>query len=134
MTKNTVFVSFDYDNDENYKSLMEAWDVNSDFDFSFSDRSVTKPISSVDESRIKAAISTKMRNSKYCLILVGKKTHQSEWVTWEIEKAHKLRLKLIAVKIDPSSQAPTTLFGKNAIWVDFDQESIMRTLKEAEKK
>jgi hypothetical protein len=134
MTKKTVFVSFDYDNDEKYKSLMEAWDVNPDFDFSFSDRSVTKNINSSDESRIKAVIATKMRASKYCLILVGEKTFQNNWVAWEIERARKLGLKLIAVKMDQSFQTPTVLYGKNALWVDYGQESILRALKEAEQK
>jgi hypothetical protein len=33
-----VFVSCDYDNDRYYKSLLLAWDKNSDFDFNMSNQ------------------------------------------------------------------------------------------------
>ena len=134
MAKKTVFVSFDYDHDRNYKSLLQAWDANPDFDFSFSDRSITKPINSIDESRIKAAITTKMHTSKYCLVLIGKETYKSEWVTWEIENAYKLGLKLIAVKIDQSFKTPDALYNKNASWAHYGRDSILRALKEDEQK
>lgn len=33
MAKKKVFVSFDYDDDKNYRNLLKAWDANPDFDF-----------------------------------------------------------------------------------------------------
>jgi hypothetical protein len=35
MAKKKVFVSFDYDNDKRYKTLLKAWDANPNFDTSF---------------------------------------------------------------------------------------------------
>ena len=34
-----TFVSFDYDNDRQYKYLLEAWNKNPNFNFTFLDRS-----------------------------------------------------------------------------------------------
>ena len=35
MAKKKVYVCFDYDRDKHYKYLMNAWNTNPDFDFSF---------------------------------------------------------------------------------------------------
>lgn len=130
MAKKKVFVSFDYDSDKHYKLLLQAWDANSSFDFNFNDQSVTEPIDSNDASRIKAGISRKMNNSTYCLIIIGKDTHKSDWISWEIENANNLGLKLIVVKIDKSYKTPEVLYGKNASWaMSFKQDSIINAIE-----
>lgn len=132
MAKNGVFVSFDYDNDKHYKLLLQAWDANPNFDFNFNDQSVTNPIDSDNESRIKAGITSKMNDSTYCLIIIGEQTHKSKWVTWEIENANKLGLKLVAVKIDKSYKTPDALYGKDASWaMSFTQDSIINAIEQS---
>ncbi len=54
MNKKKVFVSFDWDNDKEYKFLLEAWNANSGFEFSFNDYSSAEFNSSVI-STVKAA-------------------------------------------------------------------------------
>jgi len=135
MAKKNVFVSFDYEHDRHYKSLLNAWDQNPIFDFGFSDRSVTKPINSEDEVRIKAGITAKMNKATYCLVIIGKETHTSDWVNWEIENAHKLGLKIVAVKQDALYTSPDSILGKNASWAkSFKQESIINALESASQK
>jgi hypothetical protein len=53
MNKKKVFVSFDWDNDKEYKFLLEAWNANSGFEFSFNDYSSAE-INSSDISTVKA--------------------------------------------------------------------------------
>lgn len=130
MAKKKVFVSFDYDEDKHYKLLLQAWDANKKFYFNFNDQSVTNPIDSNKSSRIKAGITNKMNDSTYCLIIIGKHTHKSKWVSWEIENAHKLGLKLVAVKIDKSYKTPDALYDKNASWaMKFKQDSIIDAME-----
>ena len=40
MAKKTIFISYDYDNDKQWKNLLVAWDKNDDFAFTFYDASV----------------------------------------------------------------------------------------------
>lgn len=135
MAKKNVFVSFDYEHDKHYKSLLNAWDQNPNFDFGISDRSVTKPINSEDEARIKAGITAKMNKATYCLVIVGSETHKSDWVNWEIENAHKLGLKIVGVKQDVSYTSPSSLLGKGASWANsFKQDSIINALEAASQK
>lgn len=58
--KKKVFVSFDFENDKQYKYLLEAWDANDDFDFVFSDKTPTE-INSDNIGRIKAGLTAKKR-------------------------------------------------------------------------
>ena len=68
MAKKKVFVSFDWDNDKHYKYLLQAWDANPDFDFSFSDYSSSK-IKSSDIPTVKSALTTKINTADYTLVI-----------------------------------------------------------------
>ncbi|WP_440956892.1 TIR domain-containing protein [Methanosarcina sp. Mfa9] len=135
MGKKRVFVSFQYEEDKHYKLLLQAWNANPNFDFGFSDQSVTTPINSERAPTIKTGITKKMNEATYCLVIVGEHTHESEWVNWEIDNAHKLGLKIVAVKIDKSYESPASLYGKNVTWaMSYSQDSIIRALNEASQK
>ena len=88
--KKKVFISYDYDNDKHYKNLLLAWDSNKLFDFSIHDHSADVSINSTDATAIKRVISRYINEATYFLVIVGKKTHKSSWVKWEIEKALEL--------------------------------------------
>ena len=132
-----VFVSFDWDNDKHYKFLLEAWDANSDFDFSFSDNTPTE-IQSTDISRIKAAITTKINKSDYTLVIVGseanKKHSDSEeigftnWINFEVNRSIDVT-KLRAVKIESSYSIPLELSGQDYIVrTGFSEENVLELL------
>ncbi len=132
MAKKKIFVSYDYDNDKHYKNLLRAWDKNSDFDFGFSDQSADVSINSTDAVAIKRAISAKINNATFFLCIVGKKTHQSDWVAWEIEKAVELKKKIVAVKTDQSNNTPSGLYGVGASWaMSFTFDSIKQAIDNA---
>jgi hypothetical protein len=115
MATKKVFVSYDYDNDRNYRNLLSAWDANKAFDFSFDDHSTPK-INSENAGRIKAAIGLKMASAECLLVIVGQYTASSVWVDWEIEKAKELELSLIGVKISSSYTSPAGLLNAGATW------------------
>ena len=116
MAKRKIFVSYDYDNDSNYKNLLLAWDKNREFEFGFSDISADVSIQSTDATVIKRGISTKINAATYFLCLVGTKTSKSGWVAWEIDKAKELRKKLVAVKLSATNPSPLGLIGVGASW------------------
>jgi hypothetical protein len=53
MANKIIFVSFDYDNDANYKNMLIAWDKNRNFDFTFYDGSLRESINSTNAEYIK---------------------------------------------------------------------------------
>jgi hypothetical protein len=129
MAKPKIFVSYDYDNDKHYKNLLVAWDKNNEFDFSFNDESADVSVDSTDAAAIKRVISARIGASTHFLCLVGKRTHSSAWVAWEIEKAKELKMKLVAVKIDRENASPSGLIGAGVSWaMSFTFESIKRAV------
>lgn len=124
MAEKKVFISYDYDNDKNYKNLLLAWDGNSYFDFSF-DTSADVSVDSTDADAITGDITARINYSTYLLCIIGKKTYKSAWVKWEISKAVELGKKIVAVKIHSSNTLPDEIVGVGASWaMDFRFESI----------
>jgi hypothetical protein len=129
MAKKSIFISYDYDNDKNYKNMLLAWDANKEFDFGFTDHSADVSIDSTDAAAIKRAISTKINNATIFLCLVGEHTHKSKWVAWEIIKAVELKKKIVAVKIKSTNTTPAGLQNVGANWaMSFTFDSIKKAL------
>ena len=68
MRKKQVFVSFDYDNDKQYKYLLQAWDANPDFDFVFKDKTPGE-INTNDIGRIKVGLTRKINEATHTLFV-----------------------------------------------------------------
>lgn len=129
-----VFVSYDHSEDAHYKRLLEAWDANSNFAFKFDQRSPSVAINSTEASRVKAALTTKLKESEILLVLVGSKTKDSDWVNWEIERAKSsdIRLKLAAVKLSSLNSSPLGLLNCGTAWATaFKRDPILEALRNA---
>ncbi len=141
MAKKKVFVSFDYENDKHYKFLLQAWDANPKFNFLFSDLS-SNEINSWNIDRIKAALTRKINQATYTLVIVGKEANKrhkdwkkigyKNWLNYEIAKSKENGNKLVAVKIDKSYESPEELLGAGASWaMSFTQDAILKALDKA---
>jgi hypothetical protein len=134
MAKKKVFVSYDHSEDAHYKYLLQAWDANPSFEFEFDNRSPNVAIDSVSASAIKSALTTKMKEADYLLVIVGAKTSTSKWVTWEIDRAkqYDVKLKLAAVKIKREYTTPGGLTGVGTSWAySFTHDSVITALNAA---
>lgn len=129
-----VFISYDHSEDRHYKELLRAWDANTDFDFEIDTRSPNLAINSVDAGVIKSALTKKMKESKYLLVLIGAKSYTSDWMFWEIERAKQpdVKLKLAAVKIDKNYITPPGLLGTGTAFAySFTRDGIIEALNKA---
>lgn len=134
MASKKVFVSYDHSEDVHYKRLLQAWDANSRFDFKFDSRGPNIPINSEDASKIKASLTTKMKDSDYLLVIVGEKTSTSNWVNWEIERAKEsdVKLKIAAVKINQFNTEPKGLKNVATSWAyEFKPDKVISALEKA---
>ena len=127
-----VFISYDHSEDARYKYLLQGWNNHQNFEFKFDNRSVIVPINSEDAGRVKAGITLKMKEATHLLVIVGKLSHTSDWINWEIEKAKDLGLKLAAVKIDRAYNSPIGLLGVGTSWAtSFTEKQITEALNSA---
>jgi hypothetical protein len=129
MARKRVFISYDYTKDKNYKNLVLAWDKNEDLDFSFYEMSVEVSVDSSDAAAIKRDISARISDSSHFLCLVGKYTHKSRWVDWEIKKAVELKKKIVAVQLEKNTTTPNALYGVGTSWaLSFNFDVIKKAL------
>ncbi len=141
MAKKRVFISFDYEDDRHYKNLLEAWDANSNFEFTFSDLTPSE-IQSWRIDRIKAALTRKINQATYTLVIVGKNANKKHpdskeigyrnWINFEVAKSKENKNKLVGVKIKNSYDSPEELLNSGAkLARSFTQEAILKALNNA---
>lgn len=132
MATKMIFVSYDYDNDKHYKSMLLAWSRNTEFDFYMNDQSTDVSIDSTDAGAIKRVISARINGATYFLCLVGKSTHKSKWVAYEVAKAVELKKRLVGVKIEKDNAPPAGLLNQGATWaLSFTFEGIKKAIDAA---
>lgn len=141
MAKKKVFVSFDYDNDKQYKFLLQAWDANKQFDFSFADRSA-REINSNNVAQVKGGLTRRINSATHTLVIIGKeanKLHRDRkligyrnWINFEIAKSKLNGNKLVGVKIDRTYESPEELLYVGASWaMSFSEQAVVKALREA---
>lgn len=137
----SVFVSFDYENDRHYKTLLQAWDANDDFKFVFDDAS-SQEINSNNVARVKAALTTKINNADYTLVIVGKEANKQHvdrsligyrnWINFEVAKSVAAKNGLVGVKLNSTNKSPEELLNVGAKWaMSFTEAAIIKALNEA---
>ena len=141
MARKRIFISFDYDNDRNYRYLLNALSKNASSDIEFDD--VTpREIQSYDIARIKAVLTRKIRDATHTLVIVGKHANsyhrdreeigERNWQWWEIKKSEEEENGFIAVKIETSNPTPDPLYGKGATWAySYTVQSILNAIEGA---
>lgn len=141
MAKRKIIVSFDFENDKIYKILLNSWDANPNFEFEFADLT-PQEIKSSDISRIKAALTAKINQSTYTLVIVGQYANSihkdskligyKNWINFEIAKSKENKNKIVAVKLNKSNESPDELLNSGASWaMSFKLDSILKAFEDA---
>ena len=119
MVRKRIFISFDYDNDRNYRYLLTALSKNSASDIVFTD--VTpEEIQSSRVDRVKAVLRQKIEAATHTLVVIGRHANSyhplkaeigtRNWQWWEIEKSIESGNRLIGVKISSGNPTPDPLY------------------------
>lgn len=137
--KPKVFVSFDYENDRLYKQLLDAWDANKRFDFTFQSHTPTE-VQSFNIGRIKAVLTAKVKEATHVVVLIGKYANQihpdtklighRNWINFEVNQARLFNKKIVYVMLNQGNTLPETLIGAYATLVNsFNEKDIIEALK-----
>ena len=98
----TCFASEDLAQVNGLRGVME----NPNHELEAFDESVLKPIKGKDAAHVKQQISAKIKRSSVTVCLVGKTTHKSEWVHWEIKKSAREGNTIIAMALNGVENPP----------------------------
>jgi hypothetical protein len=128
-----VFVSYDYENDGNYKDLLLTWSQSPDFPrLSVNDQPVTWPVDSDEAAPLKHAVHGKIKTATAFLCVVGDRTSASAWVDWEIKTAIELEKRMVVARINRDCVVPDVLSETGPTCaMSFTFEGIKRAVDEA---
>ena len=142
MRKRKVFVSFDYDNDKQYKYLLQAWHANPEFDFVFEDKTPGE-INTNDIGRIKAGLTRKINEATHTLFIVGKHANQPHkdrnaigfinWINFEAYQSIQSGNYLAVVKLDDSYSVPNELNARHWWISGFSERNVIKVLNDSSK-
>ncbi|HUC95604.1 MAG TPA: TIR domain-containing protein [Candidatus Saccharimonadia bacterium] len=138
IAKPRVFVSFDYENDAQYKFLLSAWNKNSRFQFTFQDKT-PQEIQTNAVDRVKAVLTAKVKEATYTLVIVGQYATQlhkdaqligcTNWINYEIQQSNLYKRKVIAVRLKPYHALPYQLnYSRGYLVEGFNQANILNAL------
>lgn len=141
MAVKKVLISFDWDHDKAYRNLLSAFAANPKMDIHFED-STPGAIDTSDVGRVKARLTSKIREATHILVLIGQyantrhhdylKIGTKNWQWWEIEKAlSEGGKRFVGVKLDAANSSPTPLLGIGAAWAPYTVEGIAKALRAA---
>ena len=136
MAKNTVFVSFDWDNDMRYKLMLQTWDADQGFDFSCADNS------SGGIGALRCGLLRKIKAATHTLVLVGQEANKAHtdsekigyknWLNFQVAQSKANGKKLVAVQLPTTNSILDELSKSRVIWAtNFSREAIIRALHNA---
>lgn len=102
-----IFISYQHDDQMKAKGFnLLRWNKNVDIEFV--GQHLLDPVNSSNEDYIKACIREQIAGTSVTVILIGKNTHDSDWVRWEIETslAKENPNGILAIKLDSDSPLP----------------------------
>ncbi len=134
MKKKNVYVSFDYNNEEHYKFVLNAWNEHMECDFSYNDMPSEK-ISSNNILKLKDELTLKISKCTYVLVIVSEDSNKEDlnsgligyknWQNWEVAKAKELNKKIVGTKVNSMFEPPEELIGSCTSWArKFNQSFI----------
>lgn len=129
MKKPTVFISYDYDKDRNAKELLNAWSANQNFDLKFKDTSTDISINSKNKDYIKKCISKGIKSCDTFICIIGKDTHKSQWVKYEIKQACKRGKTIMGVLREKGNKIPETFPKYGSQLVNFNAKEIINCIE-----
>lgn len=94
-----------YGKDEEYIPKLKNLLKNKEYDISDSSIVESEPNNATNTEYIKSLIRPKIEWAGTILVLIGPKTHEREWVNWEIDYAHKCVKRIVGVYLQGATDA-----------------------------
>lgn len=112
-----VFISYEHDGEKDFVNGIRGMIANDNIDIDFYDESVKNAIDSDKADYVKRKLKDKIKRASTTLVIVGKDTHSSKWVKWEVNKSRELSKHIIFMrrKDDTSSSMPKEVLENDYI-------------------
>lgn len=106
--KRRVFISYQHA-DQMKAHGLNLMTYNKHVDVNFIGRHLLNPVNSHDPDYISRKIREQIKGSSATIVLIGKNTSESDWVSKEIEWSKEKGNGIIGIQIDPDAAIPESL-------------------------
>ena len=132
MAKKRGFISFKAEDKQQVQGL-RLLAANPDFDIEFFDESVRREIRSNDNAYVRRKIREKISRSSITICMIGKNTHKSDWVTWELEESFDKGNTVIAMALKGIDEAvlPKPIKDRSLTFHAWDYEKLFKLIQNA---
>jgi hypothetical protein len=113
-----VFISYQHVDQMKARGL-NLMTYNKNVNVDFTGRHLLDPVKSHDPNYISRKIKEKIKGSSATIVLIGKKTADSEWVDKEIQWSKEQGKGIIGIRIDPDAPIPDGLTEYGAEILDW---------------
>src|SRR5882724_11467689 len=103
-----VFISYQHDDQMKAKGL-NLLRLNKNVDLEFVGQHLLDPVDSTNKDYIKQCVRDELKGTSVTVVLIGKKTPDSDWVRWEIEESVSKQSPngVLAIKLEPDCDLPS---------------------------
>ena len=138
MKRRRLFISFQHGDRMKGKGF-DLLQYNKNVDLEFTSRHFLDPVDSKNEDYIKAKVKEQLKGTSVTVVLIGKETHESDWVKWEIEQSQKkdnpngilgIRLKGIS-PLPPDSPVSKALHDAGAEIIPWEPDNFANAIDRA---
>ncbi len=114
MAKKRAFISFDFDNDEDIRTLLAGQAKHPDSPFDFYDRSVKEPMTGDWRAKVKGRIN----NTDLTIVICGERTNTAHGVAEELNITRELSKPyfLLAGRADKTCVKPTSAYTTDKVY------------------
>jgi hypothetical protein len=135
-----IFISYQHQ-DRNQAKGFHLLKWNKNVDVEFVGRHLLDPVDSNNENYIRSKILEQLKGSSVTVVLIGKETHESEWVQYEIESSLKKDNPngILAIRLPSSGSLPAdspvgkALHDAGAEIIDWDPHKFADAIERAAK-
>ena len=121
-TKKRVFVSYDFDNDQQLKVLLIGQSKNSRTNFELADWSLKE---AAPQANWEKEARARIKRSHMVLVLVGSNTHRASGVLKEVKMAREEKITIVQVTQAGSGYTHVADAGKFYIWTWENLEKLL---------
>src|SRR4051794_11867492 len=116
--KRRVFISYQHEDQLKAKGF-NLMSYSKNVDLEFTGRHLLDPVKSSDTDYIRRKVEEQLKGSSVTVVLIGKQTAQSGWVSREIEWSLDKGNGLVGIKLDPGAPVPAALHDSGAEILDW---------------
>lgn len=133
----SIFISYQHQ-DRNRASGFNLMTHSQHVDVTFRGRHLLTPVSSENRDYIRRCVRDQLHGTSVTVVLLGEKTHQSDWVRWEIEESLKRRNGILAIRLKgqdaplpPDSEVAQLLDACGAEVMDWEPHEVGDAIERA---